>query len=106
MTTIYIRGSGAGIFNPPSTVSAVIECWGGGGGGTSDTDPHLCGGGGYYAKKNSYSFTAGTPVNLYIASAALSAGGNPGDETWFDSTTTVRARGGGCLLYTSDAADE
>src|SRR5579859_1706235 len=84
MTTIYIIGNGAGIFNPASTVSAKIECWGAGQGGATS-----CSGGGYSAK-NSFSLTAGTQVPFFLGSNT----GNTGD-CWFNSNTTVIANGGG-----------
>src|SRR5258708_344582 len=93
MTTIYIIGNGVGSFTPPSTVTASIECWGAGQAAQS-SGSFLGGSGAGYAKKNSQSLTAATPVAFSLGAPGTTSGQTGGD-TWFSSSATVLAQGGG-----------
>src|SRR5690348_9247553 len=91
-TTIYIIGSGSGSFTPKSTATATVECWGAGqAGGTSGGNG---GNGAGYSKKNTLNLTAGTPVPFQLGTPGITSGAAGGD-TWFSSSATVIANGGG-----------
>lgn len=92
MTTVYIVGNGTGSFTPASTVSSSVECWGGGQAGNSGTTGAGAGAG--YAKKNSFSLTAGTPVPFSLGAPGTTTG-QAGGDTWFSTSATVIANGGG-----------
>lgn len=94
MTTQVLLTSGTSWTVPSDCISATVECIGGGQGGDTDTG----GTGADYAKENSISLTPGASITI-----AIGAGGtgtttsthNAGGDTWFDSTSTVLAKGGG-----------
>src|SRR4051812_34035362 len=91
MTTVYIVGNGSGSFTPASTVTAKVEVWGAGAAGHTNG---VGGTGGGYAAKNSQSLTAGTPVAFQLGAPGAAIDANGGD-TWFSSSATVIAQGGG-----------
>jgi hypothetical protein len=72
----------------------TIEVIGGGGGGTRGPG----GGGGAYSKISNLSLTPGATVNIAIGTGGTGVGGGTpgsGGDTWFGSTATVLAKGGG-----------
>lgn len=85
----------------PSGVTNLIsvECWGAGGGaaGPSTWSAYGGGGGGAYAKKNNLAVTPGNNISYSIGAAGASgnnSNGINGGDTWFLSTSTVKAQGG------------
>src|SRR3954471_13554183 len=94
-TKILLVGNGAGSWTPTTTATVTVECWGAGEAGNDSTGAGGIAGG--YAKKNSLSVTAGTPVpfNLGAPGLGVPAGqGGAGGSTWFSAVGTVIAAGG------------
>lgn len=81
---------------PCDVTNIQVECWGGGGGGGSASANPSAGGGGAgggYVKNTSYSVIPGTTYTITVGAggASVTAGG----DSWFGSTTTIKAIGGG-----------
>lgn len=89
MTTIYLVGNGIGALSPASTGTWTVECWGAGAAGSGGNG----GAGGSYSKITGFSATSGTPVAFTLGAPGTSGG--QGGDTWFSSTVTVLAPGGG-----------
>jgi hypothetical protein len=92
----------SGTFTPENGIYAVdAECWGGGGAGggsSSTTFSGGGGGGGAYSKKISIGVTPGTGYTVSVGvggSCATGAAGSAGGDSWFNTTGTVFAKGGG-----------
>lgn len=93
-TTIYIVGNGAATITPRSTATWTVQVWGGGQGGSDLTGAGGKGGG---WAQTTYSAVSATPISFNLGVAGLSthtAVGNGGD-TWFATSGTVIAPGGG-----------
>jgi hypothetical protein len=91
VTTIYYVGNGSGSYTPLTTVSAQIDCFGAGQASTLGTTAGASAG---WARKNAFSLTAGTPVPFQLGAPGLTGGTNGGD-TWFSTSATIIANGGG-----------
>jgi Big-like domain-containing protein len=103
----------SGTWTCPASVTIVtVECWGGGGAGgsaqttssgTASTSTAGGGGaGGAYAKKASISVTSGNGYTVTVGAAGIAPALPPtdgahgdGGDSWFSSTSTVLAKGGG-----------
>lgn len=88
----------SGTFTVPCGVTSItVETWGaGGGGGRSTTNGRTTGGGGggAYAKKT-FAVNAGDSFSYSVGSGGSgSTGVKNGGDTWFDSATSLMARGG------------
>lgn len=85
---------------PAGVVETQVECWGSGGSGggnTTTADGGSGGGGGAYARLNSYQVKPGTSYTITVGAAVngnAGADGSDGNDTWFNSTGTVLAKGG------------
>lgn len=88
---------------PPGITEVTVECWGGGGGGGASqaTITGGGGGGGAYSKKL-VSVTPGVTYTVTVGAGgtagAIVSGGNGGDS-WFSTSGTVLAKGGGGGTY-------
>lgn len=82
---------------PSGTTAVQAECRGGGGsGGNGSALFHGGGGaGGGYAKKNSVAVTAGTAYTVTVGTGGSGGEGNNGGDSWFSTSGTVIAKGGG-----------
>lgn len=85
----------------PAGVTSIdsVECWGAGGGPGSGTGAGFAGGGGgAYSKIGNLAVNPGSTINFSIGvggTAAVGGGvGVAGGDTWFNSPTTVLAKGG------------
>lgn len=95
----------SGTFTTPAGVTSVdVECWGGGGGGGgaySSGNSGGGGGGGAYSKKTSIAVTPGNNYTVTVGTGGTGGTGDPvdngdaGGDSWFNSTGTVLAKGGG-----------
>ena len=111
MTTETLT-SGSSWVAPAGVTSVTVECWGGGGGGggtsQASADGGGGGGGGAYAKLNTYSVTPGNSYSYQIGGAGSgginTTAATAGGDTWFVSSGTVMAKGGGAGGKTSNAA--
>ncbi|MFZ5970546.1 MAG: PKD domain-containing protein [Bacteroidota bacterium] len=103
-TTQTINTTGAGSFVVPAGVTHItVEVWGGGGGGgnsaNSTTNGGGGGGGGAYSRKV---FSGALPAsyNYFVGAGGAGAPGSsttaagPGQDSWFDSNTSLMAQGG------------
>ena len=90
-TTVYIVGNGAGAITPRSTATWTVQCWGAGQAGDSAAN---AGAGAGWSQKNAFSATSGTPIPFSLGAPGLT-GGTAGGDTWFNTTATVLANGGG-----------
>lgn len=88
---------------PSGVVSIAIECYGAGGsGGINDnggSNGSSGGGGGAYSKKNAFTVVPGQSYTYQVGQGGVAASGtnsvgHAGDDTWFNSTGTVLAKGG------------
>lgn len=91
---------------PQGVTTAVIRCWGGGGAGGSTAATLGCRGGGAAGGCFVASAVNVTPGKVYtvtvgaalaggsIASGRSTAASNTGNDTWFNTATTVIAKGG------------
>jgi len=98
-TTATINSPTATWLSPCGVTSVVVECWGGGGagGGNSTTADGGGGGGGGAYSKSTLAVTAGTTYNVSVGTGGtgvVSAAGNPGGDTWFNTSGTILAKGG------------
>ena len=93
-TTIYLVGSGTGSWTPNTSANVKAECFGGGQTGNNVGTNRFGGAGAGYAAKNVIAVIAGTPVAFSIGAAGTGVTGN-GQDTWFSSSGTVIANGGG-----------
>lgn len=92
-----------GTFTVPSGVTSItVECWGGGGSGGRAVGVVTAyqsktagggGGGGAYAR-STLSVTPATSYTVTVG-AAQTTSGTDGNDSWFGSTSTVFAKGGG-----------
>ncbi len=84
---------------PTGITTVDVECWGGGGGGGNGSyvAPNRfsggSGGGGAYAKKNAMGVTPSSSYTVNIGTGGI-ANGVRGGDSWFDTSGTVRGRGG------------
>ena len=98
MTTVLLTTASISPFIVPCGVTSItVEAWGaGGGGGRSTTNGRTTGGGGggAYAKKT-FAVNAGDSFSYSVGSGGSgSTGVKNGGDTWFDSATSLMARGG------------
>jgi hypothetical protein len=110
-TTNLFNASGNWIC-PASVTTVTVECWGGGGaGGSAQTTSSGAsststagggGAGGAYAKKASISVTSGSSYTVTVGTGGTAPALPPtdgahgdGGDSWFGSTSTVLAKGGG-----------
>lgn len=97
-TTETFTASGSWVA-PAGVTSVTIEAWGGGGGGGgASTDSGGGGGGGAYSKKNTFAVTPGNSYTVTVGAGGagvIDADGVAGGDSWFNSTATVLAKGGG-----------
>lgn len=98
ITTVQLTTASVNPFTVPCGVTSIIvEAWGaGGGGGRSTTNGRTTGGGGggAYAKKT-FAVNAGDSFSYSVGSGGSgSTGVKNGGDTWFDSATSLMARGG------------
>ncbi len=85
---------------PTDVTSIAVEMWGAGGGGATNYG----GGGGAYTKKNSYTVTPGNTYTVTVG-AAGTANGGAGGNSWFNTSQTMfAAGGGGAIASTSHGA--
>lgn len=88
----------------PSGVSSVtVECWGGGGagGGANSTTNTGGGGGGGAYSKSVLTLTPGTIYTVTVGAGGVgvsNANGGVGGDSWFSTTGTILAKGGGAGL--------
>jgi hypothetical protein len=91
--TAEITTTGSGSINISEDAMIVVECWGAGGSG-ADIDNNNTqgggGGGGAYAS-SILNLTAGS-YNYYVGAGSSTS--IAGEDTWFQSTTSVMAKGG------------
>lgn len=94
-TSIYIIGNGAATITPRSTNTWTVQAWGGGQSGNDGTGAGGIGAG--WAQLTSFSAVSGTPVNFSLGAPGLGVhnGVNNGSDTWFATSGTVIAPGGG-----------
>ena len=89
-----------GSFTPPPGVTSIkVECWGGGGAGGGATGNPAAGGGGgggSYVRNDAITVTPGTSytVTVGLGATGSTAAGTAGGDSWFNSTTTILAKGG------------
>jgi hypothetical protein len=79
---------------------SLVEVWGaGGGGGNRGSQPATGGGGGAYSSIANYAVSPGQNIAYSIGAGGIqqttSGDGFPGGDTWFSSSATVSAKGGG-----------
>lgn len=84
---------------PTNVTSATIECWGGGGagGGNSTTADGGGGGGGGAYSKSTLTVVPSTIYNLNVGNGGagvVGADGNPGGDSWFNTSLILLAKGG------------
>lgn len=91
-TTIYLVGSGSAAITPPSTATWTVQVWGAGAAGDDGTGN--AGSGGGWAKKNSFSATAGANVQFVLGAPGVTSA-QAGGDTWFSTSATLIAPGGG-----------
>jgi|GEM_PF-918425 len=104
--TVVFDTPGATTYEVPDTVTSItVELWGGGGrggarepGGGNNTA--LAGGGGGAYTRSVISVTPGSTYSLYVGAGAGSAA--PGENSWFDSPSTVLAQGGQSVAANSN----
>lgn len=93
--TLQAIFTATGTFTTPNdgiTRNYTVECWGGGQGGAVGTSTGGTGGkGGDYAR-SILSLAPNTTFTVTVG-AAPGAGGN-GNDSWFNTATTIRAKGG------------
>lgn len=94
-TTVYIIGNGASTITPRSSATWTVQTFGAGQSGNDSTGNGGTGGG--WAQKTSFSATNGTPINWSLGAPGLGVhnGVNNGGDTWFSTSATVIAPGGG-----------
>ncbi|GEM_PF-2008300 len=105
VTVTKTGGSGPGLptsqtFNssttwtaPAGVTSVMVEIWGSGGGGGSNDSGGGAGGGGGGAY--SLQVVSVTPGNNYTVTIGTAGRYQPGGDSWFSTTGTVLAKGGG-----------
>ncbi len=85
---------------PACVTSAVVECWGagGGGGGNASMANGGGGGGGGAYSRSTFTMTPGTVYSVNVgaggAAGVLANNGGNGGDTWFNTNTTILAKGG------------
>ncbi len=91
---------GDGQFTVPADVTSItVEVWGAGGGAedANGSDSRGGGGGGAYAR-SVLSVTPGQVLNLHVGSGGPTNNGSTssrnGQDSWFDSSSTLKAQGG------------
>jgi hypothetical protein len=90
----------SGTWTAPEDVNYVqVECWAGGGAGGAGTGNPAEGGGGAggsYARAVAYPVTPGITYTVTVGAATSTATGNgaTGNDSWFDSSSGVLAKGG------------
>lgn len=104
-TTQTFTSSGSFVV-PPGVTELTVECWGGGGRGgslSSNGNGGGGGGGGAYAR----SVLTVIPGNTYtVTVGAGSNGTGAGGDSWFSTSTTILAKGGGsCANNSSTGAN-
>ena len=85
---------------PVGVTSVSVEAWGGGGAGGSIASSHSGGGeetrggggGGAYAKKNSFTVVPGTEYAVIVGAGSHSS--SAGEDSIFNTVSTLRAKGG------------
>lgn len=93
---------------PAGITSVTVECWGGGGGGGGASSASIGGGGGG-GGAYSISILTLTPGTIYTvtvgagAAGVSAANGGTGGDSWFSTTGTVLAKGGGGGLFNTAA---
>ena len=105
--TFSTPGSGTFNFTVPAGVTSItVEVWGGGGrGGSLNLDGVGGGGGGGAYSRSVISVTPGAVLsyNLFVGAGSTS-NSSPGEDTWFQSATTIMAKGGGSAATNSATA--
>jgi len=103
---VTVSSGAAAVFNASSTytvpagvTSLQVECWGGGGSGGAASGNSSAGGGGAggsYVKNTSIPVNSNSiyTVTVGAGGAATTANGQPGESSWFGSTSTILAVGG------------
>ncbi len=93
--------AGSYTFTPAAGVTSVtVECWGGGGAGGGGIDNHTGGagggGGGGYSRSSNLPVNVSTPysVNVGAGGSGTTAIGGNGEDSWFNTNTTILAKGG------------
>jgi hypothetical protein len=87
---------------PPGVTSVNVECWGGGGGGGSSLNAAQGGsggGGGAYVKSTGIAVIPNTSYTVRVGNSGGGGGwvttsGSSGGDSWFISSSTIRASGG------------
>src|SRR5215217_4373717 len=92
--TVIITSTTDATWTPPADWTNVntIHCIGAGGPGRT-ANGGAGGGGGAWSSSSNFSATAGVPVNIQVG--AGSSPGTVGEDTWFGSSSTIMAKGGG-----------
>lgn len=86
---------------PVGVTTVQVECWGAGGGsgGSSASVGGGGGGGGGYSRTNALSVTPGTVYTVTVGTGGTGGGvganGSAGGDSWFNTSGTVIAKGGG-----------
>ncbi|MFN3760140.1 MAG: PKD-like domain-containing protein [Algoriphagus aquaeductus] len=93
--TQTISTTGSGSFTVPAGVTSItIEVWGAGGRGgsrASGNDAAAGGGGGAYSR-STLTVTPGQIIPYFVGSGSTTE--DPGEDSWFQNSTTVMAKGG------------
>ncbi len=94
---------------PAGVTSVNVDVWAGGGAGGQGNLTIRGGGGGgggAYSGKTAYTVTPGNSYTVTVGAGGTSGGatGNPGDDSWFDSTAVVLAKGGQGGVITTGGA--
>lgn len=96
-TTVNFTATGNGTWTAPCDVTSItLEVWGAGGGGQrANGNPSAGGGGagGGYVR-TTYAVTPGTTYNLYVGIGGTGNSGGDGQDSWFDTNSTIIAVGG------------
>ena len=103
-TEIIFSAPGNHSFTVPAGITSIeVQVIGAGGRGgfrtTGNNLPLAGGGGGAYAQ-DTFTVTPGETFDLYVGIGATSQ--DPGEDTWFDSTTSVMAKGGESVVNNSN----
>lgn len=93
---------------PAGITSVTVECWGGGGagGGASSASIGGGGGGGGAYSISTLTLTPGTIYTVTVGAGAAgvsAANGGTGGDSWFSTTGTILAKGGGGGLFNTAA---
>lgn len=109
LDSTFYRYTVDGTFTAPGDGTVKVMAWGGGGaGGGSDdlSDGGGGGGGGAFSQLNAYSVTNATGYTVEVGAGstggdATGGNGTAGQDSWFNTSGTLLAKGGGAGLGTT-----